>query len=324
MPVLVLATVALGLVSLSLGAVDVPLDQVGGVLAGKAGLELFSAPSDQAVAVVWGLRMPRLLLALVVGGALAVTGAALQGMLRNDLADPHLLGIGPGAAVGAALGSAAGIQGAIAGGVATGVLTALVVRRLGRSGSMDRTRLILSGVALGATLSAWTGFVVFGSDRSVVPPLEFWLLGTLSGATWHGLGTVLFFLIVGMGGLLIAHRTIDLLALGAQEAWEVGVDVEMASTVVLILVGIAAGATVGVAGVVLFVGLLIPRLVRPFTGPLQRHLMVGAMLGGAVFLAGADLVARLALEPIEIPVGLVTSVFGGPLFLWLASRRRNV
>lgn len=309
--------------SLAVGAVSVPLGEVGGVLADRAGLDLFTSPSEQAIAVVWGLRMPRLLVALAVGATLAATGAALQGMLRNDLADPHLLGIGPGAAVGAALGaSLGGVQGAISGGVAFGVLSALIVRRLSRASGSDDTRLILTGVALGATLSAWAGFIVFGSDRAVVPPLEFWLLGSLSGSTWRGLGTALSFLVVGLGGLVLSSRTIDLLALGEQQAWEIGVDVDMAKTVVLILIGTSVGATVGVVGVVVFVGLLIPRLIRPLTGPLQRHLIFGAMIGGAAFLVGSDLIARVALEPIEIPVGLVTSVFGGPMFVWLASRRR--
>lgn len=324
MPILGLLTLLAAGTSLAMGAVEVAPTEVASVILDRFGLQLMGAPSPRAEAVVWGLRVPRILLGLVVGGTLAATGVALQGMLRNEMADPHLLGIGPGAAIGAAVGaSVGGIQGGIAGGVATGVLTALVIRRLGRSASMDRSKLILGGVALGATLSAWTGFVVFGSDRSVVPPLEFWLLGSLSGATWRSLGTTLFFLAIGIGGLLLAARTLDLIALGEQQAWEVGVDVDMASTIVLMLIGTAVGATVGAVGVVVFVGLLIPRLIRPLVGPMHRHLLIAAMVGGGAFLAGSDLVARLVLEPVEIPVGLVTSVFGGPMFLWLATRQRD-
>lgn len=324
MPVLGLLLLLAMAASLAMGAVEIAPAEVAGVLLGRLGLGLAEVPSERAIAVVWGLRVPRILLGLLVGGTLGATGVALQGMLRNEMADPHLLGIGPGAAIGAALGaSVGGVQGGIAGGVATGVLTALVVRRLGRSARLDRSKLILGGVALGATLSAWTGFVVFGSDRSVVPPLEFWLLGSLSGATWRSLGTTLFFLAIGVGGLLIAARTLDLIALGEQQAWEVGVDVDMASTVVLMLIGTAVGATVGAVGVVVFVGLLIPRLIRPLVGPLHRHLILAAMVGGGGFLVGSDLVARLLLEPVEIPVGLVTSVFGGPMFLWLATRHHR-
>ncbi len=324
-PLLVVAALSIGAASLSLGAVEVPGGEVAGVLGRQIGLEWFAEPSDRATAVVWGIRMPRLLLGMAVGAALAAAGAVLQGMLRNDLADPHLLGIGPGAAIGAAIGAGAGgVQGAISGGVAAGVLTAFVVRRLRRRASIDQTRLILSGVALGAALSAWVGFIVFGSDRSVVPPIEFWLLGSLTGSTWRGLGTTVVFLIFGLGALLVMSRTLDLMALGDQEAWHLGVDVELVTTVLLIIIGVVTGATVGAVGVVVFVGLLVPYLMRRLVGPRHRHLLVGAMLGGAAFLAASDLLARLAIEPIEIPVGLVTAAFGGPLFLWLVSRRRDV
>jgi iron complex transport system permease protein len=319
------SVLGIAVLSLGLGAVQIPFREVGGVLLSKVGLSWLGEPSAQATSVVWGLRMPRLLLGLSVGAALAASGVGLQGLLRNDLADPHLLGVGPGAAIGAALGaSAGGVQGAIAGGIVTGVLTSFAVRRLGRVATADPNRLILSGVALGATLSAWVGFVVFGSDRTVVPPIEFWLLGSLSGATWRGLGTVIVYLAIGIGTLFGLSRTLDVLALGHREAAHLGVDVDLFMTILLIVIGVIVGATVGVAGVVLFVGLLIPRLVRPITGPFHRHILLGSLVAGAGFLALSDLAARLVLEPIELPVGLVTSVVGGPLFLWLVSRRRNV
>ena len=321
---LLLALGAVGAASLGLGAVRVDPAEVWSVLVGQLGIELGSTPSDQAVAVVWGLRAPRLLMGLVVGAALAVTGAGLQGLLRNDLADPHLLGIGPGAAIGAAIGAAlGGVQAAIAGGVMTGVLAAFFVRRLARTRTPDPNRLILAGVALGATLSAWVGFVVFGADRAVVPPIEFWLLGSLSGSTWRGLGTVAVFLGFGVIALFGTSRTLDLMVLGHREASHLGVDVELFTTIHLIITGVVVGATVGVAGVIVFVGLLVPQLLKPITGPFHRHLMWGCLLGGALFVAGADLVARLAIEPVELPVGLVTSILGGPMFLWIVSRRRR-
>jgi iron complex transport system permease protein len=311
--------------SLSLGAVDVAREQVAAVLAGRLGLDWFGEAGPQAVAVVWGIRMPRLLMGLVVGAALAATGSVLQGMLRSDLADPQLLGIGPGAAIGAAIGSGAGgVQGAIAGGVAAGVVTSFVVRRLYRQASIDQTRLILSGVALGATLSAWVGFVVFASNRSVVPPIEFWLLGGLAGSTWRAVGTATVFLFVAVGVLIAVSRTIDLLAVGPREAWHLGVDVDLTMTILFIVVGAAVGASVGAIGVVVFVGLLVPFLMRRLAGPIHRHLIPTAMLGGGLFLISADLVARLLIEPVELPVGLITAAIGGPLFLWLVSRKRDV
>ncbi len=311
--------------ALSFGAVEVPLEEVFGVLARKVGLNLFAEPSSQAEAVVWSIRMPRLLLAFTVGAALALVGGMLQGLLRNKLADPHLLGIGPGAAIGAAIGSTGGgVQGAIAGGVAAGVITAFVVRRLARRASIDPTRIILSGVALGAALSAWVGFVVFGSDRARVPPIEFWLLGSLTGSTWRAFWTVLVFIVIAGIVMLGSGRFLDVLGLGEADARHLGIDVDLVRTVLLIAAGAAVGATVGAVGVIAFVGLLIPSLLRPFTGPLHRHLLWATLAWGALFVAAADLLARLAFEPIEIPVGLVTAAFGGPVFLWLLTRRQDV
>ena len=184
--------VALVVLNLGMGAAAVAPSEVLGVLARRLGLGLGTEPGPGADAVVWTIRVPRILLALLCGAGLAAAGAALQGVFRNPLADPQLLGIGPGSAIGAAIGAVAGgVQGAIAGGTAVGVLVALLVRRLARRSSGDPARFILVGVALGAALTAWLGFIVFASDRSTVPPMEFWLLGSLSGATWRALGTAL-------------------------------------------------------------------------------------------------------------------------------------
>ncbi len=311
--------------ALSFGAVAVPLEEVFAVLARKIGLSLFDEPSTQAEAVVWGIRMPRLLLAFTVGAALALVGGVLQGLLRNQLADPHLLGIGPGAAIGAAIGAVAGgVQGAIAGGVAAGVITAFAIRRLARRASIDPTRIILIGVALGAALSAWVGFIVFGTDRARVPPIEFWLLGSLTGSTWRAFGTVLVFVAITAIVMLASARILDVFALGEADARHLGIDVDLVRTVLLIAAGAAVGATVGAVGVIAFVGLLIPFVVRRFTGPVHRYLLWATLAWGALFVAAADLLARLAFEPIEIPVGLVTAAVGGPVFIWLLTRRRDV
>ena len=320
-PVLGLLLIATGWAELSLGAVTIASGEVLGVLTRHFGLEAFIEPSAQAEAVVWSIRMPRLLLGFTVGGALALTGTVLQGLLRNRLADPHLLGIGPGAAIGAAIGSSTGgVQGSIAGGVAAGVITAFTIQRLARKASIDPTRIILSGVALGAALSAWVGFVVFAADRARVPPIEFWLLGSLAGSTWRGLATLFAFTAIASGVLLTSARVLDLFRLGESDARYLGVDVDLVRTVILITIGGMVGSTVGAAGVIAFVGLLVPFVIARFTGPLHRHLLVGSMAGGALFVAASDLVARLAIQPIEIPVGLVTAAVGGPVFLWLLSR----
>jgi iron complex transport system permease protein len=323
-PVVGLLLLAVAWASLSLGAVSVPAGEVLGALARKIGVAMFAEPSAQADAVVWGLRMPRMMLAFTVGAALALTGAVLQGLLRNNLADPHLLGIGPGAAIGSVIGSSAGgVQGAIAGGVAAGVVTAFAIRRLARRASIDPTRIILSGIALGAALSAWVGFVVFASDRARVPPIEFWLLGSLAGSTWRAFATVIVFIAIAAIVMLTSARILDIFRLGESDARHLGIDVDLVRTIILIAVGAAVGATVGATGVIAFVGLLVPLIVIRFTGPFHRHLLVVSLAGGALFVAAADLVARLVIQPIEIPAGLVTAAVGGPVFLWLLTRRRD-
>ncbi len=316
----VLGLLLVGAVALNLGmgAVLIPPEEVLGVVAGKAGLALGVEPSTQAEAVVWSIRLPRALMGVVTGAALALTGVVLQGVFRNPMADPQLLGIGPGASLGGVIGSVAGAtQGAIAGGAVAGLLTALVVRRLGARRANQPSRFILTGVALSAALSAWVGFVVFGADRAKVPPIEFWLLGSLAGSTWRALGTATVLAGLGALGLWAGARTLDLMALGESEARHLGVDVEFATTVLLMGVGIVTGAAVGAVGVVGFVGLLVPHVVRKLTGPAHRPLMVGGMLAGGLFVVLTDLAARTVFVPIEIPVGLITAVVGGPFFLWL-------
>lgn len=318
-PLAVVVILGVSFASLALGAVNISIADVGSVLLSKIG---FGESAPYSESVVWGIRVPRVLLGFLVGATLGLVGAVLQGLLRNDLADPQLLGIGPGAAIGAAIGAVGGgVRGAIVGGVVAGIATSFALRRLVRRNSIDPTRIILSGVALGAMLSAFVGFVVFGADRSVVPPIEFWLLGSLSGATWRAFGTAAVFLVVTIIGLLTIARNLDLFALGESEARHLGVDTDFVMTIALIGCGAAVGVTVGVAGVVAFVGLLIPFLMRPIVGPKHRHLLVASMLGGGVFVVLADLVARTVLSPVEVPVGLVTAVVGGPVFLWLLSRR---
>ena len=316
-------SVGAAILAVATGTVPVPFGEVGAILGSKLGLS--DSPGGVAEAVVWNIRMPRLVVGIATGAALGVVGAVLQGVLRNDMADPHLLGIGPGAAIGAAIGaSGGGTRGAIAGGVFAGVLTAFVLRRLARGPTVDRTRIILSGAALSLALGAWVGFVVFGADRGSVPPLEFWLLGSLSAATWSTASALAVFVVFGVLGMFTARRTLDVLVLGEREARFLGVDTHLVTTVLLIVAGATVGATVGAVGVIAFVGLLVPLVVRLGVGPSYRHILPASVVAGAIFIVAADVVARSVLQPVEIPVGLVTAAIGGPVFLWLIGRRSNV
>lgn len=312
-----LAVIA-ALVGLGVGAVTIEIGEVAAVISRRLGFALGDSPSPTAEAVIVDIRLPRVLLGLLTGAALGVSGAVLQGALRNPLADPQLLGIGPGASLGGVIGAVAGgVQGAIAAGTAGGLLTALVVRRLGRGPELEPSRLILTGVALGAALSALVGFAVFVSDQSRVPPIEFWLLGGLSGSTWRALGTTVVIAGGGILALLGTGRVLDLLTLGAAEARHLGVDVEFTTTVLLMGVGGVVGASVGAVGVVGFVGLLVPHVLRRLAGPAHRTLLLGSAVGGGLLVVVADIAARTLARPTEVPVGLITAAVGGPFFLWL-------
>ena len=307
--------------ALTLGAVAIAPSDALRSLGHHVGL-VSAAPAHDGV--LWGIRAPRIVLSLLVGSVLAIGGVALQGLYRTHLADTQLLGLGPGAAIGGVLGTAAGgIQGAIAGGAVGGLITAFVVRRLGRAAGHDPTRLVLSGVALGAALSAWVGFFVFGLDRSAVPSIDFWLLGSVAGATWRAAGTLAAIAVLGGAVVVSAHRSLDVLSLGEGNAHAMGVDVDLTRTIVLMSVGAISGAAVGATGVVGFVGLVVPAVIRPLIGPAHGPLLLASALGGGIFVLVADTAARTIVSPIEVPVGLITAAVGGPLLVSLISRSRS-
>ncbi len=316
-----LGVVVLAALNLGMGAVAIAPSEVVAVLLRRIGLSIGEEPKAGIEAVVWTIRMPRVLLGAAAGAGLAAAGVALQGVFRNPLADPQLLGIGPGAGIGAAIGAVAiGARGAVVAGTIAGILTALLVGRLARRIAGDQARFILVGVALGAALTAWIGFIVFGSDRSTVPPMEFWLLGSLTGSTWRVLALAAVLVLAAAAVLFALARSLDLLSLGEKEAEHLGIDVQSTITLVLIAVGTIAGATVGAVGVVGFVGLVMPNAMRRLVGPSHRALLVTSMLGGAGFVLAADLGSRTLMSPIEIPVGLLTALVGGPFLLVLLRR----
>jgi iron complex transport system permease protein len=307
--------------NLCVGPVEIAPGVVLRTLVRAMGIAIGDEPNAQARAVVLNIRLPRVLVGVVAGAAAGVTGATLQGLFRNPIADPHLLGIGPGASLGGALGSLTGsVEGAIAGGAVGGMLAALVVRRLGASRASEPSRFVLTGLALGAAISAWVGFVVFAADRTKVPPIDFWLLGSLGASTWNTLSTLALTAGLGVIALMGAARTLDVLALGEADARRLGVDVDMVTLVILLGVGAVTGAAVGAVGVVVFIGLVVPHVVRRVAGSAHRTLLVCSAVGGALMMLLADLGARVVISPQEIPVGLLTAAVGGPFFLWLIRR----
>lgn len=320
--------VALIVVSLGTGAVSISPRQVVSILLEHAGVE-GSGFTSQQDAVLWSIRLPRVLLGVTVGAGLGMAGAALQGIFRNPLADPQLIGISSGAAAGSALGilalegavgTIAGPIGAFVGGLAAGAAVYTLARHQGRT---EVVTLILAGIAVAALGGALAGFLsVLADDPRLGTPL-FYSLGGLGVSTWGLLGITVPFVLVGLVLLPGEGRRLDLVLLGEREAYHLGVDVEATRRRVLLLSTAVVGATVAAAGVIGFVGLLVPHAIRLVAGPGHRLLLPASAIGGAALVVGADTLARTVASPLEVPVGLLTALVGGPAFLWLLRRTRR-
>lgn len=328
-------TLALGLlvagllvVNLGVGAIGIHPGTVVGVIADHLGLASGGAsPRDDAV--VWQIRMPRALLAMLVGAGLGIAGAALQGVFRNPLADPALIGISGGASVGAAAGIVlgAGALGVaalpLAASLAALVAAAAVYVLARRGGRTDVVTLLLTGLAVNSVAGAAVGYLTFTADDDQLQDIVFWTLGSLSGATWESVRVALPFVLAGVALLPLLARTLDLLALGEREAAHLGVPTERVRLAVIALCALAAGGAVAAAGVVSFVGLIVPHLVRLAAGPGHRVVLPASGLGGAALMLLADMGARTLAAPRELPLGVLTGLVGGPFFLWLLHRTRH-
>ncbi len=326
-PSAALLLAALVVANLMLGAVSVAPGDVFRILADHLGWGHADVPLRDD-AVVWSIRLPRVLLGVTAGAALGVAGTALQGSLRNPLADPYLVGISAGSAVGAAVAVALGVaaDSAVVGIVAAefgflaGWLAVSVSRFRGRS---EIATVILTGVAVSAAAAALVGFVsIIARDRGVPDP-SFWLLGGLGRTTWDMVASSLPLFLIGAAAVVPLSRTLDVVLLGSDEAHHLGVDLRVTDRWVLVGASLIGGAAVASAGIVGFVGLAAPHAARSVLGPGHRRLFAAAAILGAVFMSGADLLARVTAEPVEIPLGLVTALVGGPVFLWLLRRTRS-
>ncbi|MHC9556553.1 FecCD family ABC transporter permease [Corynebacterium diphtheriae] len=314
-------------ISLSFGSVDYPQEQVWAVV--KAHLAGDVYPDQSIDAVVWELRAPRGVLALIVGAGLALAGVAMQTLVRNPLADPYLLGISSGASVGATAVLVFGLLGnfglyALSGGALVGAIIATfaVYAVTLAQGGLTPLRLILSGVVLSSAFSALASFLVFkGPDARAAQGVMFWMLGSVAGAQWGKLAIPAVVVALAFAGLLFINRQMDALAAGPDTAAALGVNVPALRQGLFFLQAMLVGAMVAVAGGIGFVGLVIPHLARMMVGSLYRRLLPIAAAFGAVFMVWVDVLARVAAPPQEIPLGVVTGVIGAPLFLILMGRK---
>jgi iron complex transport system permease protein len=287
--------------------------------------------------VLWDIRLPRLLLGSLIGAALAVGGAVMQGMFRNPLADPGLVGVGSGAALGAVsmivlgglqpawLQAAAGSHlVALAAFLGGWVTTLILYRTATRAGRTSIATMLLAGIALGALAQAVTGTLIFIADDRQLRDLTFWSLGSLAGASWTKLRTAGPIIVLALAAAPFLARGLNALALGEAAAGHLGVPVERLKTLAILTVAGATGAAVAVAGGIGFVGIVVPHLLRLAAGPDHRHLLINAGLLGASLLLFADAISRLVVAPAELPIGIVTAILGAPVFLWILLRRRGI
>lgn len=322
-PLLASLLLLLCLLSLLSGAMPLTLADTWQALWGNADL------AHQLV--IWQIRIPRTLMSMAVGALLALSGAVLQGLFRNPLADPGIIGVSGGAALGAGLSIVLlpGIaQPWLAFGSTTlfaflgGMLTTLLVYRLGRSrNGTSMSMMLLAGVAVGAIAFATLGILNYIADDNQLRDLSLWQMGSLAGAEWARVGVSL--LMALLFWLWSQHQAgaLNALLLGEPEARHLGVNIELLKGCAILLCALAVGTAVAAAGMIGFIGLMVPHLVRLISGPDYRRLLPLCAIGGALLLLFADLLARKLAPPAEIPVGLITALLGAPFFLWLLKRQ---
>lgn len=330
LPLLLVLLVASVVLGVGTGAVPLPAERVTRILVShilpKAVTVDWSPTDDQ---IVWIFRLPRVLLAIIVGAALAVSGTTLQAMVRNPLADPFLFGISSGASLAAVmvltLGSAAvgGLTLSTAAFIGALFTTLAVFVMARRNGRVIPLRLILAGVALSFVLSSATSFLELraaGEGGTGALAVLNWLAGSLGGARWEHLGLPTIVLVITTAALMLQSRALNTLLLGEESAIGLGVNVEHFRLQLFVITSLLVGTVVAVSGSIGFVGLLIPHIARMFVGPDHRRVLPLTALGGGAFMVLVDLVGRTVLAPTELPVGIVTSAVGGPFFIWLMMR----
>lgn len=277
------------------------------------------------------IRLPRVFLAALVGASLAVAGATFQGLFRNPLADPYIIGVSSGAALGASLAVVSGLSWGWAGlgavpllAYAGGLATIILVYRVSRQGdAVPILMLLLAGIAVSAFLTALVSlFIYFSGER--LHQIVFWMMGGLSGAKWNYLRIMIPYVLVGFGVIYFFARELNALLLGEETAAYLGIEVEKLKKVFLAAASLLVAAAVSTSGIIGFVGLVVPHMVRLVAGPDHRFLLPVSALCGAILLIGADTLARTVLAPAELPVGIITALLGAPFFLYLLRKRRKI
>ncbi len=318
------------LLSVAIGSVFIPPADLGRILIGWLHRATFSEPLKTFAFIMTDIRLPRTALVLLTGAALGGSGAAYQGLFRNPLADPYLIGVASGAGLGAVLAMSIkwpysfwGLLAVPAAAFIGALLTVFLVYAMARVGkTIPTTNLILAGVAFGSFATALTTYLMLRSTGELHRAIA-WLNGGSSQAGWVPVLTVLPYLAIGLGILLLSGHVLNLLQFGDEQAQQMGLPVTRARTLILLAASLATAAAVSFSGIIGFIGLIVPHVMRLWFGADYRRLLPLSLIGGAGALLLADVIARSVMAPQELPVGIVTALVGAPFFLWVLRRAKN-
>lgn len=312
------------------GQLAVAPTEVLGSLLRAMGIDNAWAPTDPIVeSTLWVVRFPRIVMGLMVGASLAVAGAVMQAIFGNPLAEPGVVGVSSGAALGASIAITIGASVLGGPGVAVfafigGLVATLLVYAVARAGGRTEVvTLLLTGIAINAFAQAGIAFVLFIADSASREQIVFWQLGSIAGSLWNQVLIVAVVAVFGTLAALFLARRLDLLALGERNARQLGVNVERLRIVAIVLVALLTGAAVAFTGIIAFVGLVVPHIIRMIIGPAHRGLILASAVGGGALLVIADLMTRTLIAGAELPIGMLTSLVGGPFFFYLLYRQRR-
>jgi iron complex transport system permease protein len=318
-------------IATSIGSVSIPLSTTFSILADRLPFVNITQTWQSTIAtIVLDIRLPRVILAGLVGAALAIAGATYQGLFRNPLADPYLIGVAQGASLGAVIGFLLPVTWNIAGfglipllafvGALLATVTVYLLARVGKT--LPVTTLILAGVALSALLGSIVSYLIISSGDKM-HGIIFWLMGSFSLSQWSEIKIVLPYVAAGTAIIIIFARLLNVMQLDEEQAQQLGVNVERLKLILLSAATLITAASVSFVGTIGFVGIIIPHAVRLIWGADHRFLLPLAVLTGAIFMILTDLVARIVLAPAEIPIGVITAICGAPFFLYLLRRRKK-
>ncbi|MCK1680215.1 iron ABC transporter permease [Bradyrhizobium sp. 147] len=333
LPLLVVLLVLTAIVALTVGAAGIPLSRLPAAL-GFAGNTIADAMTARDQLVLWSIRIPRIAATAMVGGLLAAAGAIMQGLFRNPLADPALVGVSSGGALAAAsaivftdsrFGEALRFLQTellpLAAFIGSLTTTAILYGISSRAGRTSIAIFLLAGVAITAIANAGIGLLVFVADDRQLRDITFWLLGSMSGTTWTKAALLTPILAVGLAACTFIARGLDLLVLGEADAFHGGVNVERLKRISIVMVSAMTGVAVSISGVI---GIVVPHLLRLVVGPAHRLLLPASVLLGAILMVGADTLARTIVAPAEMPIGILTAAVGAPVFLAILLRQRGL